>query len=203
MHLKHKYLKTKQWFAAGLISMVGSSIYAQVPEDTLHYYQWSKVIDADPDTIHAIDFSRDKIERIPKKLCQFDQLRGLKLTKNKLTELPDFFRDLDSLRFLYIDKNEFTFFPSQIFHLKELVYLDISRNEIGAIPKGITNLSNLRHFDIWDNRLVKIDPAFKELQKLEYLDLRGTTFSPSFVKQWTEAFPNATVEFDKPCDCLE
>lgn len=203
MHLEHKYQKTKLWFATGLLTLVGSTIYSQIPEDTLTYYSWDRVVQADPDTVYAIDFTRDKMGSIPESITKFSQLQGLKLTKNKLTGLPEFFSELKSIRFLYLDKNDFTYFPVPIFHLDELVYLDISRNKIGAIPRGISNLKKLKYLDVWDNRFTNIDPAFAKLQQLEFIDLRGTTFAPSFVEKWTNAFPNANVEFDKPCNCLE
>lgn len=193
----------KRWFAIGSLTLVGSFSFAQTPEDTLTYYEWETVQNADPDTVYAITFKRERLHKLPDELAQFKQLRGLRLTKNKLTELPSYFASFKQMRFFYIDKNRLNHFPAVIFHMEELVVLNVSRNEIRSIPKGIKNLTQLKYLDAWDNRFTSIDPDFSKLQQLEYIDLRGTTFAPSFVEHWTNAFPNAQVEFDKPCDCLE
>lgn len=193
----------RKFFVLGLMILIGSVIWSQLPKDNYHYYLLSDVQHANPDTIFAIDLSKSKLLEVPQELSKFKNLKALRLSKNKLTQLPDFFTSFTSLQFLYADKNKFMSFPAQIFYLENLEYIDISRNQIDAIPVGIKNLTKLLYFDIWDNRLIFIDNAFISLQQIKFIDFRGTTFSPEFVDRWTQSFPNATVKFDPPCSCIK
>lgn len=197
----------KNIFAIGLVAIVCSFSYGQIPEDTLHYITLAVAKSANPDTIFALDLStkflHKGVTKIPSELEKYTHLLGLKITNNNLTSLPDFFSAFADLRFLYLDKNRFTLFPSQIFELSNLVYLDISRNKIVGIPDGIKHLKKLKYLDVWDNRFVSISPAFAELQQLEYIDLRGTSYPKTFEERWRKAFPNTKIIFDTPCNCLE
>src|SRR5690554_906894 len=203
MNLLKKCTKMKNAFAIGLLIIIGNISWSQIPVDELRYYSLSELINVNPDTIYAVDLSKERLTEIPKELEQFRNLRGLKLSKNKLEHLPAFFPLFDQLQFLYLDKNKFNYFPAAIFHLSELVYLNISRNEMNSIPAGVKNLKKLKYLDVWDNRFTFIDPAFAELQQLQFIDFRGTTFATSFVEKWTTAFPNTVVKFDNPCNCLD
>lgn len=193
----------KSCFALILTIIIGNVVWGQLPSDSLHYYELSELENVNPDTVYAIDLSRNRLKEVPPELSRFKNLKGLNLSKNKLTDLPAFFTTFKNLEFLYLKKNKFTHFPAKIFHLDELRYLDISRNKITSIPAGIKNLEKLIYFDFWDNRLTSITSHFKELQQLTFIDFRGTTFSESFVEKWTLAFPNATVKFDNSCSCLD
>jgi len=193
----------KRVFAIGLLSIIGSFSLAQLPKDTLTYYTLDKALSASPDTIYAIDLHRERLRSVPPSIKKFHHLKGLTLSKNKLEELPAFIKSFHDLQFLYVEKNRFSHFPAAIFYLSRLKHLNISRNKIGSIPAGIKALQKLEYLDIWDNRLTRIDDGLTKLQNLKFIDFRGTTFAPSFVEKWTTAFPNAQVEFDAPCNCLE
>lgn len=193
----------KKLFVIGFWIIIGHNCFAQLPNDSLHYYTLDEIQHARKDTIRALDLSHLKWEKLPDSIQQYKNLVGLKLSRNKLAVLPDYFKEFKQLKFLYLDKNKFLYFPHQLFYLTNLEALDISRNKIGSIPKGIQSLIHLKYLDIWDNLITEIDPAFAKLQQLKYIDLRGTTFSPSFVEKWTNAFPHAKIQFDTACNCLE
>lgn len=193
----------KKFFIIGWWIIIGNIAFAQIPVDKLHYYTLEELEGVQKDTILALDLTKMKWEVLPDSLQDYTSLKGMKLSKNKLEKLPDYFKKFTNLQFLYLDKNKFRHFPYQIFYLNNLLYLDISRNKIGNIPEGIKALKNLVYLNIWDNLITHISPDFAQLQQLKYIDFRGTTFSPSFVKKWTQSFPNTKVYFDPPCDCLE
>src|SRR5690554_961425 len=203
MNLLKKCTKMKNAFAIGFLIIVGNISWGQIPVDEYHYYTLSEINNVNPDTIYALDLSKQRLSELPSELQKFKNIRGLKLSRNKLTNLPEFFTEFKQIEFLYLNKNKLNHFPSVIFHLSDLVYLDISKNKMISIPAGIKNLKKLKYLDVWDNRFTSIDPAFAELQQLEFIDFRGTTFGTSFVEKWTLAFPNGVVKFDNPCNCLD
>jgi Leucine-rich repeat (LRR) protein len=187
-----------------LITIVSLQACGSTIKDTLSYISWDASTKVeDPLTVKAIDFTKYKLDSLPKTLARFTNLKGLRLSKNHLSHLPDFIKTFKSLEYLYLNKNKFEVFPHQVFHLKYLKVLDVSKNKLTNIPEGIKSLQKLIYFDIWANQIDSFPKELALLQQLEFFDARGRTYSPSFVESWLKKLPNTTIKFEKPCDCLE
>ena len=190
----------KKLFVISLL-LLSDPLVAQ--QGDLHVYTWEQVNTADPDTIFAISFSKQKVSVLPKELAAFGNLKYLDLGKNKLTELPDFIGNFSKLEHLDLSKNELSVFPIEICRLSSLKTLILNRNTFDQIPDCIGFLKNLELIDLWDTPVMHFPPSLVNLKQLKRIDLQGVKYGPTFQKQFRESLSWVTIEFDTPCDCME
>ena len=177
--------------------------WSQNKYDSLEYITLEEAKNKSVEEVVALDLSKSKYTELPYELFNYTSLMGLKLTKNKLDSLPEEFKTLNQLRYVYLAKNKFKEFPVVLFQLAQLEVLSLERNKIQNLPKGIVALQEIRYLDLWDNRIKSFPIELVDLPNLEYLDVRGMTFSPTFVKSWNEKLPNTAIQFEKPCACMD
>jgi len=183
----------------GLILILWSSFsYAQ----DVVVYDWEDVQAANPDTIYAISFEKEKLTDLPSELSKFTQLKQLNLAKNKLAELPDFIFRFDSLQELNLTKNKMSTFPVGLCRLGSLKRLLIGSNDIASLPDCMEYITNLEYLDLYDNPIAYLPQSMMRLEKLQKIDFTGIRFNKEFQKQWTEQLPNTELIFDQPCDCM-
>lgn len=165
-------------------------------------YDWEDVQTANPDTVYAISFAKDKLTELPSELSKFTNLKQLNLSKNKLSKLPGFIFDFDSLQELNLTKNKLSTFPIGICKLQELKRLMIGSNDIASLPDCMEYVSKLEYLDLYDNPLAHLPQSMMRLKNLKKIDFTGIRFNKNFQKQWTEQLPNTELVFDSPCDCM-
>ena len=177
-----------------------SSVFGQ---SDYKVYDWNDLAECDPDTVYAISFRKQKLDSLPNKLFEFQNLVYLNLEKNKLRELPLKFKNLSQLEFLDLGKNEFTIFPILLCELQNLRVLKFHFNETAYLPQCLGSLSQLEELDLFKNPIRKLPEELTQLKNLKLLELRSIKFSPEFQEKWEEALPNAKIMFDPPCDCMK
>jgi Leucine-rich repeat (LRR) protein len=182
------------WSSLGFTSVVNAQ--------DVKVYEWNDVQSANPDTIYAISFEKNKLTELPEDLSRFINLKELDLSKNKLSDLPSFIGGFDSLEILSLERNKFTKLPIEICQLGALKSLKIGSNDIAAIPDCIEYASNLEFLDLYDNPLGYLPQSVMRLKKLKKIDFTGIRFNKTFQKQWTEQLSNVELVFDSPCDCM-
>lgn len=165
-------------------------------------YEWEEVLSANPDTIYAISFEKNKLTEVPSDLARFINIKQLDFSKNRLTELPTFFIDFDSLEVLNLEKNKLSRFPIEICQLTTLKQLLIGSNDIASLPDCFEYAVNLEFLDLYDNPLSGLPQSMMRMKKLQKIDFTGIRFNKVFQKQWTEQLPNTELVFDSPCDCM-
>lgn len=172
-------------------------------QDTLRVFSWESALNANRDSVFAIDASQLKWEVIPAELYEFKQLRFLNLSKNKLSELPLALGELKQLKVLDATKNKITSSPIVICQLPNLRKLHLARNKISSLPACIGFLSELTVLDIWDNPIGELPDELLKLQKLKAVDMRSIMLSPGFQSKWQDRMPQVTWYFDAPCHCVD
>ena len=169
----------------------------------IEVFTWEEAKNADPDTIYAISFKKNKLKEIPVKLSKYTKLVYLDFQRNKLTYLPESIDTLIHLKYLNISKNKFDVFPLAITRLFELETLIASRNNFKRIPENIKYCSELIKIDLWDTPIEFFPDGFFELHKLKELDLSNIRFSPKHHKRIVSIFGNINLQIDAPCDCMD
>lgn len=189
-------------FAVIIISLFFSN-FITAQSNTYKVYNWSEVLNADPDTIYGISFSKNKLDSIPYEIIRYKNLKHLNLEKNNLTTIPDFINKFEKLNVLILDKNKLQIFPNQVLSLSNLTELQLSRNEIDSIPDGINQLIHLERLDLWSCPITYFSNSLYFLKELKTLDIRGVTYGPKFIKELTESMSWTEIEYDTPCSCVE
>ncbi len=93
----------------------------------------------EPEKIITLDLSFRDLERVPREVLQFPNLRRLDLKGNRIRELPSFIGDLTALRELDIRMNRLKTLPPQMINLTGLQRLFVTGN-----PFERTALDRLR-----------------------------------------------------------
>ena len=169
------------WSSLALIA-TDSISYAQ----DIKIYDWEELQTANPDTIFAISFEKNKLTELPADLSKFVNLKHLNLSKNKLTELPEFVFEFDSLKELNLTRNKLRSFPIGTCRLQELKRLMIGSNDITSLPDCVEYISKLEYLDLYDNPIVYLPQSMMRLKNLKKIDFTGIRFNKEFQKQWTE-----------------
>lgn len=192
-------------FAILFLLLIGNRFcFSQIETSVYTFITWQTAQTANPDTVFAITFKKNKLKQLPVELSNYKQLRALDLGKNKLDSLPTFISQLDSLRYIGFSKNEINHFPLFLCKLKHLESIDASRNNLEKLPNCISYMEELKALDLWDTGLRELPHDFELLApKLTYLDLRGMTYSPEYIEKWKALLPNTKFEHEIPCNCVK
>lgn len=166
-------------------------------------YTWEIAKIANPDTIVAITFEKDKLDSLPAELNKFTSLKELYLGKNKLSTLPDYISDFKNLEILDLSRNNFSEFPTQVYNLKELKKLILNRNDFTTLTYRLGNLTKLEYLDLWATPVSAFPEEITNLKNLKLIDVRGVLHGPQYQKKWKEKLSWVKIEFDAPCNCLE
>lgn len=166
-------------------------------------YSWEEVVDANPDTIFAISFAKDKREAIPEGLMNFVQVRYLDLSKNRLVDLPDDFSKFQKLEVLNLGKNYFEIFPIELCSITTIKILQLYSNRIESVPECIQFLVNLEYLDLYNNPLSDLPIDLSTITSLKKLDISGIKFSSAFHEKWTKLMSERDLSIDPPCACMD
>lgn len=189
-------------FAISLLLLAKSAL-AGVP-DSVKVYEWENLPDTlDPSEVIALSFHKMKLDELPAKLEQFENLEYLILSKNKLKALPDYVAEFTTLRLIDLSQNRFKELPEEICSLPNLEELILNRNELETLPSCISNAAAIRSIDLWLNPIRTLPETLVQLKNLEKVDLSGIKFSPTFQEDWYEKLPRVKWIFEEPCDCME
>lgn len=178
-------------------------IVGQVPETYGHFYTFEELVNASPDTVFAIDLSKQKLSEIPEELYKFKSVKALNLGKNKFESLPLKLAELKKLEYLDISKNSFYVFPNVVTHLTNLKILDANRNYFDQLPNTFGALTQLETLLLWDTPVFNFPASFFELKSLKWLDVTGVRYGPAFQEKLIKQLPNTKIDFDAPCNCME
>ena len=193
----------KALFAIIFLLSFNLNLCAQLESRIDVTYDWETVKNADPDTVFAITFAKQKLRELPVELSRFKKLRILNIEKNKIVSLPDFIADFDQLQELNVGKNKLETFPIQLCRMSSIKILILNRNNFESIPACISVLKELTYLDLYDCPIRKIPDSLESLNELEEIDLSGIRFSEDFQEYWKKKIPNVKWEFDAPCDCMD
>jgi Leucine-rich repeat (LRR) protein len=119
-------------------------------------------LEISPDRQSCLDY---RLEKLPKNINLFKNLRELKLDTNDLSELPLQIGELNRLERLSLSNNNFKSLPEQSFSkLLSLKSLHLSNNKFDAIPSCLFLLKSLEFLDLTSNEIKKIDKNISKLQ---------------------------------------
>ncbi|MDR0374895.1 MAG: AAA family ATPase [Treponema sp.] len=116
----------------------------------------------DPDIIHGLNLSGNKLEELPAAMSAFTSLETIDLSGNRFSKLPETIVNLQNLKKLKANDNDLTELPENIDRLFLLETLEVSGNRLTHLPDGIKNLRRLKNFDF---NLGKPDEAPNSVKK--------------------------------------
>jgi Leucine-rich repeat (LRR) protein len=124
------------------------------------------------DTVKSLQnliLSFNTIERVPKEIGYFKNLKELQLAENNIKSkyINSAISSLENLTSLSFYKNKLDSLPSSIFQLDSLKELDLYFNEISILPSEIGNLSQLERFYIAHNKFYNIPESIGKLKSLK------------------------------------
>lgn len=189
------------WLMIFLLSIELTPAYTQTTDFPI--YKWGEVLQANPDTIFGLSFSKEKRAELPVELTRFSHLRLLDISKNKFVVLPDLLDSLKNLEVFIASKNDFTWFPLILTRLSKLKKIIINRNNIEQIPDLIQNCKSLEKLDLSDNPIGNVPNSFFTLQRLKVVDFTGVRFGPRYQTYIKNMRPDIEWILDPPCDCME
>jgi broad-specificity NMP kinase len=116
----------------------------------------------DPDIIHGLNLSGNKLEELSAVISEFSSLEILDLSSNRLSNLPETITELQNLKKLKLNDNDLTGLPENLDRLFMLETLDVSRNRLTRLPESIKNLRRLKNFDFNLNKLAEVPTSIKK-----------------------------------------
>lgn len=154
-----------------------------------------------PPAVKELILKRDRLNEVPPKIAQFENLEVLDLSFNDIQTLPVFLAELPRLHTLVLSKNELSHFPEFLKESPNLEILILDRNPIDSIPIEIARFQKLKHLDLWDSQVGYVDEAVLTLKTLQYLDLRNTYFRTKDLLWIKEGMPWLDLKTSFGCNC--
>ena len=183
-------------------SSVGKAqVFSSEDLDTVNVYNNLLAALKNPQSIFALDLSKQKMTEFPREIFKLTNLNILILKKNKLVEIPDSIFVLKNLQELDLSKNKLTDINDSIFGLKHLKKLELSENKISVISYKLSYLNQLEELSLWGLPIIKVPQEIYDLPELNFLDVRQIYFTPKVRAYIVDNLPNAQVKISNVCDC--
>ncbi|XP_022700519.1 leucine-rich repeat-containing protein 40-like isoform X1 [Varroa jacobsoni] len=129
------------------------------------------------DQLLEVDFSFNKLTKVPEFLGKAQYLQYLNLQSNQLQDLPAELGSLKLIRELNISQNRFSKLPDCIYSWNQFEVLIASENLIGTIDvHKLSQLEQLTTLDLRNNSIALIPPELGNLRQLKSLQLEGNLF---------------------------
>jgi len=170
--------------------------------DSIRFYTLSELVGANPDTICALSFRKQKLTVLPEQLFQYRNLKYLDLEKNAISDLSRL-GELNQLVYLNLGKNNLDNFPVCVCQMPFLEELVVSRNFFSYVPPCIEFCSQLRKIDFWETPVSSLPIEMQSLKMLEFMDFSGVRMNPRTQKILKQQYPHVRMSLDAPCDCLD
>ena len=180
--------------------VISVSCFAQ--PDSVRFYTIEEVASANPDTIYALSFRKQKLTVLPEKLFTFKNLKYLDLEKNMLSNVSRL-GELNQLVYLNLGKNNLENFPVCVCQMPLLEELIVNRNFFSYVPPCIEYCKELRRIDFWETPVTTLPKEMQLLPKLTFMDFSGVRMNPNTQKLLKEQYPHVKMSLDAPCDCLD
>ncbi|XP_033760397.1 leucine-rich repeat and calponin homology domain-containing protein 2-like isoform X5 [Pecten maximus] len=123
------------------------------------------------DTIGA-DLSKNRLQDVPKEICDFASMEKLNCYHNVLKFLPDALVQLQALTHLNLSRNQLSVIPAFISHLHQLEVLIASHNKLVSLPEEIGVLDKLMEIDVSCNEISHLPNQIGDLKSLRSLNVR-------------------------------
>ncbi|XP_021371746.1 leucine-rich repeat and calponin homology domain-containing protein 3-like isoform X1 [Mizuhopecten yessoensis] len=123
------------------------------------------------DTIGA-DLSKNRLQDVPKEVCDFGSMEKLNCYHNVLKFLPDALVQLQALTHLNISRNQLSMIPTFISQLHQLEVLIASHNKLVSLPEEIGVLDKLMEIDVSCNEISHLPSQIGDLKSLRSLNVR-------------------------------
>ena len=128
--------------------------------------------------LQRANFSKNRLETLPRSFGRNAELQVLDLSSNRLTSLPRDFAALGALRALNLTQNLLggigkgggVVLPDNIGGCHNLEWLDCSYNSAGSFSPSIALCTKLRHLNVSHNSLTELSMSLTALEGLETLD---------------------------------
>eukprot|EP01117_Protostelium_nocturnum_P010155 TRINITY_DN3624_c0_g1_i1.p1 TRINITY_DN3624_c0_g1~~TRINITY_DN3624_c0_g1_i1.p1 ORF type:complete len:551 (-),score=195.07 TRINITY_DN3624_c0_g1_i1:218-1870(-) len=158
-----KELKDKDRVLKSIKRIDLSSNY--IPTFPRELYKWL-------DNVEWVDISRNRIQRIPDGIHQFNCLHTLIIHHNRLDEIPEKIGEIRNLRKLDISYNLLTELPASMWLASGIKDLKISGNRFAkGFPLIVTKLEKLESLEAKECFFTEIPKEIAWLDKLESFDL--------------------------------
>ncbi|XP_069104075.1 leucine-rich repeat and calponin homology domain-containing protein 1-like isoform X5 [Argopecten irradians] len=123
------------------------------------------------DTIGA-DLSKNRLQDVPKEVCDYASMEKLNCYHNVLKFLPDALVQLQALTHLNLSRNQLSVIPAFISQLHQLEVLIASHNKLVSLPEEIGVLDKLMEIDVSCNEISHLPNQIGDLKSLRSLNIR-------------------------------
>lgn len=127
-------------------------------------------------SLHKLDLSVNKLEKLPDDFPALLELEQLMLSKNHLSRLPNAIGELVNLRELALDDNRLSTLPESIGYLTALTKLSLKRNELSELPETVgvneeRGWYSMQHLNLSHNRFQHMPAQLWTMEAIEVLDM--------------------------------
>jgi internalin A len=106
--------------------------------------------------LQDLSINSSKLKKIPKEIGKLSNLKSLSFSYNQLRTIPEELFQIESLEEVYFDNNRFLYFPEGLLEMPNLKSISFNTNKITQIRKylniAVKNKS-IRYFSFGDNPL--------------------------------------------------
>ena len=177
MAQKNKFFYEEVPATANLVSIVNSK------ESKITTKEFDKqaallIIKGKSKKIKAVLLTNQGLEKYPRELWQFSNLRELWLSDNQFQIIDKAsFSKMKKLTSLNLSSNKLVMVPESIGALKKLEMLSFKGNKLTSLPAAIGNLKKLKHLYLENNPLTALPPEIGKLKSLEMLLMDNTALT--------------------------
>lgn len=178
-----------------------AQLLSQIELDTVKVYHSLAAALKEPDKVHRLELSKEKLKVVPEEIRKLKNLNALDLGRNKLSELPAWMRELQYMQEFSAGNNRFTEVPGTVCNWKHLKRLDLHQNRLTGIPACMGEMKELVSLDLWSNDLEDFPDELNGMKALRFMDVRAIQFSQAEIDRITALLPHVKIFFSQPCNC--
>lgn len=197
-----KHLLTILFFSVPLFCLAQNMPDSDIDAPDVKIYTSLDEIKSNPDSVLYIDFSKQKLSKIPDEVFACKNLVYLDLKRNKIEEISTRIGELQNLRVLNMSRNRLVKLPPTIGQCTQLRSLILNQNAISEICPEIGLLVNLAVLDLWGNEVDRLPKEISKISEtLKFLDMRVIYMTHDAQEEIELLLPETTIYFSNGCNC--
>jgi len=153
--IKKLYLLQCIDLAENLVDLkIVKKIYKEIDKNRDYGKFLSKIEELNENSTHF--WFHGHINKIPKKLFEYNNLEDLSINAHKLKKIPKKIGNLSNLKRLSFGYNKLNVIPKEIFQIESLEEVNFDNNEFVCFPEQLLEMPNLKSISFNSNKIVQI-----------------------------------------------
>jgi len=147
------------------------------------------------DKVLSIDFAKQNLKKLPKKLKRLNKIMSCNLLGNQFTTFPTILTKLKTLDEISLSSNKLTEVTPKVGQLRDLRILIMNNNLLTELPSEIGELTNLLYLELGNNQLTTLPAEIQYLTSLQELHIERNELSESEKEKIKKLLPNCVIHF--------